>query len=112
MNRQDLIRKLSYLRKYRKYLVALVIAYVAICAALIPLMRNPIRFSRVMRHVPDPAMAVFPFKPLWFVARIGRLRMGDHAPDFTLPSADGKSTVSLASFHGQKPVILIFGSYT
>ncbi len=40
------------------------------------------------------------------------LRVGDPAPDFTLPDPTGKSTVTLSSFRGKKPVVLIFGSYT
>ena len=41
-----------------------------------------------------------------------KLRQGDVAPDFTLKSPDGKSTVTLSQFRGQKPVALVFGSYT
>jgi hypothetical protein len=65
-----------------------------------------------MRHIPEPMMMVVPFKQLWFLARAGRLKPGDPAPDFDLPTADKASSVSLASFRGQKPVLLIFGSYT
>ena len=39
-------------------------------------------------------------------------KVGDLAPDFTLPSLDKKSTVTLASLRGSKPVVLVFGSYT
>lgn len=35
------------------------------------------------------------------------LRVGDPAPNFTLPSAQGKD-VSLAGFRGNKPVLLYF----
>jgi len=38
--------------------------------------------------------------------------VGDPAPDFTLPSLDKKSEVTLASLRGSKPVVLVFGSYT
>jgi hypothetical protein len=41
-----------------------------------------------------------------------RLRVGDPAPDFTLPTADGKDTVTLSAFRGKRPVVLIFASYT
>jgi thiol-disulfide isomerase/thioredoxin len=40
------------------------------------------------------------------------LRQGDVAPDFTLQSPDGRQSVHLADLRGQKPVVLIFGSYT
>jgi peroxiredoxin len=35
------------------------------------------------------------------------LRVGELAPDFTLPDASG-APVSLASFREQKPVVLVF----
>lgn len=40
------------------------------------------------------------------------LRQGDVAPDFTLRSPDKQQTVKLGDFRGEKPVVLIFGSYT
>jgi hypothetical protein len=39
-------------------------------------------------------------------------RLGDFAPDFTLPTHDGMEKIRLRSFRGQKPVVLIFGSFT
>jgi peroxiredoxin len=75
-------------------------------------MHRPILFGEVMRHVPDPFMMLVPFKRLWFLARAGGLKVGDPAPGFTLPAADRQSSVSLAAFRGQKPVVLVFGSYT
>ena len=39
-------------------------------------------------------------------------KVGETAPTFTLQSHDGKSETSLASFKGEKPVVLFFGSYT
>lgn len=40
------------------------------------------------------------------------LRVGDAAPDFTLPDVKKSREVKLSSFQGKKPVVLIFGSYT
>ena len=40
------------------------------------------------------------------------LRVGDPAPDFTLPDMKKTKEVSLSSFKDKKPVVLIFGSYT
>jgi hypothetical protein len=34
------------------------------------------------------------------------------APDFTLKSPDGKTTITLSGFRGKKPVAIIFGSFT
>ena len=39
-------------------------------------------------------------------------KVGNTAPAFTLQAHDGKSETSLASFKGEKPVVLFFGSYT
>jgi hypothetical protein len=37
---------------------------------------------------------------------------GDVAPDFELPSLDGERTVRLAELRAERPVALVFGSYT
>jgi hypothetical protein len=37
---------------------------------------------------------------------------GEMAPDFTLKSPTGQSEVTLSQFRGQRPVALIFGSFT
>jgi len=42
----------------------------------------------------------------------GRLHVGDRAPDVALMSLDGKTTVHLADSIGEKPLVLIFGSFT
>ena len=72
----------------------------------------PDRFGAVMRHVPMPLMMAVPFEPMWNAARGGALRIGDPAPDFTLPTADKTSEMRLSSFRGRMPVVLVFGSYT
>ena len=38
--------------------------------------------------------------------------LGSDAPNFKLKRYDSEQTVELASFKGQKPVVLVFGSYT
>ena len=45
-------------------------------------------------------------------SREGTLKPGDPAPDFTLSSPDGKTTMTLSSFKNKKPVVLVFCSYT
>lgn len=39
-------------------------------------------------------------------------RVGHEAPDFTLTSASGDKPITLSQFRGEKPVVLIFGSFT
>ncbi len=40
-----------------------------------------------------------------------RVRVGEAAPDFTLPTSRGDATLTLAGLRG-RPVVLVFGSYT
>jgi peroxiredoxin len=45
-------------------------------------------------------------------ARAGGFETGDPAPDFTLSRLDRKGSVTLSSHRGERPVVLVFGSYT
>ena len=72
----------------------------------------PASFSRVMMHVGPVPFLLFPFETMWKNARAGRLHVGDKSPDFTLPRLDHSGFVTLSSFQAQKPVVLVFGSYT
>jgi hypothetical protein len=77
----------------------------------------PETFSRVMMHAGPAPFLLFPFETMWKSARSGSLRPGDTAPDFTLPLLNQAvpneaGSVTLSSFRGRKPVVLIFGSYT
>jgi hypothetical protein len=42
----------------------------------------------------------------------GKLKVGDRAPDVTLVGLDGQSNVRIADRIGQRPLVLVFGSYT
>lgn len=42
----------------------------------------------------------------------GHLQVGDLAPDFELKYKKSEETVRLSSFRGDRPVALVFGSYT
>ena len=44
--------------------------------------------------------------------RQGDLRTGDPAPDFKLEVMRTHEKIELSSFAGDRPVVLIFGSYT
>ncbi len=96
----------------RKIVVVVAVLYAGLLGGLLAVMRQPTVFGKAMSKFPEPLFAVVPFKRLWFVARAGRLKVGDPAPDFALPTSDRKTHVELAAFHDQKPVVLIFGSYT
>ncbi|MBV8551775.1 MAG: redoxin domain-containing protein [Acidobacteriaceae bacterium] len=72
----------------------------------------PEKFSRVMMHAGPIPFLLFPFETMWKSARAGHLSPGDPAPDFTLPLLDHSQQVTLSSFRGVKPVVLVFGSYT
>ena len=58
-----------------------------------------------------PASAQYQHRP-GDLRTMTNLKVGDIAPDFYLKTADGLRTVSLSSFRGKSPVVLIFGSYT
>jgi hypothetical protein len=38
--------------------------------------------------------------------------VGEPAPDFTLKSADGQTTITRSTYQAGKPMVLIFGSFT
>ena len=90
-----------------------ILIWCAATAGLYAAMRQPPeKFGAIMAHVPGIAMGVLPFKPLWFSARAGSLQVGDPAPDFELPRLYGDGKVKLSEEHREKPVVLVFGSYT
>jgi len=94
-------------------LIVLALAYVCFLAGMFMVMcQRQRRFGQIMRHFPMPLMAVLPFVPLWNVARRGATRVGQLAPDFSLPTIDRSRQVTLSSFRGKQPVVLVFGSYT
>jgi hypothetical protein len=87
--------------------------YALLTGALAIAMRQPPdTFGQVMARMPPLAFMALPFEPLWMSARAGRLKVGQVAPDFSLRSPDGASSVQLSSFRGDRPVVLVFGSYT
>lgn len=90
-----------------------VLAYaMATLGLYIAMRQTPERFGSIMAKTPTAAMVVLPFKPLWMSARAGQLKTGDKAPDFALPTLDHGRTVKLSDEYREKPVVLVFGSYT
>jgi hypothetical protein len=76
-------------------------------------MRQPPEvFGHVMAKMPGPAYLLFPFETMWTEARKGTLHPGDVAPDLTVRKLEDKTSLRLASLWADKPVVLVFGSYT
>ena len=101
-----------------KWIVRSVVVLVALYAVLfsgvlIAMLRPPDQFGLVMKYIP-PALVwgLLPGPRMWLWARNGTLAQGDLAPDFTLSTADHQSHVTLSSHRRQRPVVLVFGSYT
>jgi hypothetical protein len=102
-----------WLKRCLKIGVTALALWLVLSASLFAVMlQPPLVFDRVMAKMPPLAFFVLPFETLWLQARQGTLRVGDSAPDFHLVTADRSSEVTLSSFRGQKPVVLVFGSHT
>jgi hypothetical protein len=70
-------------------------------------------FGKVMARVPGPvAFLLYPFETLWTHARTGTLNIGDPAPDFSLATVNKSGPLQLSALNKQRPVVLVFGSYT
>jgi hypothetical protein len=74
--------------------------------------QSPEVFGHVMAKMPTPAYFVLPFETLWMRARKGQLNVGDAAPGLTVKKLENRSSTDLASLWTDKPVVLVFGSYT
>ena len=95
-------------------LVVVVVGYLMLFATVLAAMlQPPERFGAIMRYLPAPVVwGALPAPRMWLWARAGVLHEGDVAPDFTLPTVDRTSQVTLSTHRGQRPVVLVFGSYT
>ena len=108
------------MRPASKILVAILVCYAGVLGALYAVISLPPgRMANIIARIPaseTPTSPVFewllPLEPIFKTARAGKLHQGDPAPDFNLKLVHGDERVRLASFRGQKPVVLIFGSYT
>ena len=91
----------------------LVVAWLAFVGFIDWAMHKPPEvFGRVMMHMPMPAYFLFPFETMWTQARAGHVNPGDAAPDFAVKTLETKEPLQLASLWADKPVVLVFGSYT
>jgi hypothetical protein len=100
--------------KFAGFLLAgLTLLYVAAIAGLyVAMLQPPERFGAAMSRVPAPVMRLLPFRPLWMKARTGNLAVGETAADFLLPTLERATPVRLSEQWRDRPVVLIFGSYT
>jgi hypothetical protein len=60
----------------------------------------------------EPAVPQSPADLRQMGDRSGKFKPGDMAPDFTLKVMHKETEVALSSFRNQRPVALVFGSYT
>jgi hypothetical protein len=105
-------RKMKWLLRT---VLALVVCYVGLFSTVIvAMLQPPERFGAFMRHMPPAVVwGGLPASRMWLWARKGTLAEGDMAPDFTLRTAQDRARrVALGSYRGQRPVVLVFGSYT
>ena len=107
------------IRRLGALTLSLLAVYVGFLLGIFVAMHQSVeRFGRVMSYMPGPLFMVVPFEPMWNIARGGSLEVGEAAPDFVLRTVgttghpQAGAQVQLASFRGQQPVVLVFGSYT
>ena len=101
------------MKKWLRYAIAALVLYVLLASGFFFFMlQPPAVFGHMMSKLPSFSYFLFPFEPMWLVARRGVLKVGEVAPDFSLKKADGSAEIRLSSFRQQKPVVLIFGSHT
>jgi len=94
-------------------LLVLIVGYAALLFSVNRAMhRSPEDFGRFMAKMPNAIFLVAPFETMWTHARAGYLNVGDPAPDFSLATLDKSARINLASLRNDKPVVLVFGSYT
>jgi hypothetical protein len=95
------------------FLLLLICGYASLLFAVNRAMHeSPEQFGKFMSRMPMPIFLVVPFETMWTHARAGTLNVGDQAPDFSLTTLDKTAKASLASIRNDKPVVLVFGSYT
>jgi hypothetical protein len=95
--------------------LAVAAGYVALFGTVMAAMlQPPERFGAFMKHMPPVVVwGGLPASRMWLWARKGTLAEGDMAPDFNLRTAQDRARrVTLGSYRGQRPVVLVFGSYT
>jgi hypothetical protein len=101
------------MRRVMKYAVTALVIYTILVGGLfLAMLQPPAVFGHFMSKLPAVTYFLFPFEPMWLIARRGTLKVGDVAPALSLKTVDCAAEVRLSSFRHQKPVVLIFGSHT
>ena len=102
-----------------KWILRAVVPLVAIWVALfgtvaVAMNQTPERFGAFMKRMPAAIVwGGLPAKRMWLWARRGDLVAGYPAPDFNLRTIQDRTRrISLSSYRGDRPVVLVFGSYT
>jgi len=96
-------------------IVAVVALWVVLCSTVaVAMNQTPERFGAFMKRMPAPVVwGGLPAKRMWLWPRRGDLVEGDLAPDFNLRTTQDRARrVALSSYRGDRPVVLVFGSYT
>ena len=106
--------KSKIVRRTLVTLCVIALVWVIACIGLYNVMKGPPeQFGRVMAKIPGPAaFLVLPFETLWMHARSGALQVGSPAPDFNLAKLDKADHIQLSALTKDRPVVLVFGSYT
>jgi len=103
----------DWMPAFLKYAISALVVYMVLLSGLfIAMLQPPAVFGRIMSKLPAFTYFLFPFEPMWLIARRGHLKVGQPAPDFALQTLDRSQVVRLSSFRGRQPVVLIFGSHT
>jgi len=106
--------RVNYMKWVFYPLLGLAASYVALFIVVLSAMLGPPeRFGLFMKHMPPTVVwGGLPASRMWLWARRGELVPGAAAPDFTLTRQGHGAPVTLSAYRGQRPVVLVFGSYT
>src|SRR5690348_7511917 len=104
-------------RRWRRPAITVAAVCIAVWVSLVSyvawaMRQPPETFGRVMSHMPMPAFFVLPFETLWNGARQGHVAVGDIAPSVAVRHLTDTTPVELGSLWAERPVVLVFGSYT
>ncbi len=110
---RDMLFRDTMLRSLTRLALVAVVLYALACGAWFVVFAQPPEvWSLVVGKTPNWLRAITPMRSIMLYARRGALEVSDAAPDFQLQTRDHSSSVRLSDFQGDRPVVLVFGSYT